>query len=388
MASVNTDRGVVFAFGRFQPCHRGHVVLAHFVEQTAKRLHADGVIFGSPSQDPKKNPLPWALKMRLFKQLVGPSTLQFDTTPGIVNPWAAVVHLIGLGYTRIYLVAAGDDRVPGFQSMLRSLQKTPEAAHVQALEVISSDVPGAARIKGVSGTAARAAAAAGDLEAFVDVVGPQNPRAAEQIYRALRQYMGIKESTVEWIARRWKQGRSLCEVSSPVMTIVPVFGGYGVSIDGWTESGPWANERQAQLRIDMLQTTPTALAGVLRRKDQWQRGRFGAGKGHTDRFGKMKVNEAGNMFPNAVKIPHPRFNTLEDAYAFAAKESAKRPKGYVMMWVLFGEVDILYKEKLPTSVYASDDWEHGYWKAGVHYEWSAARKRRAQQATDRLSGVQ
>lgn len=202
-AAAGPDRGVVFAFGRFQPPHRGHCILANFVIQAAAKLNADAVIFGSTSQDPKKNPLPWKLKMQLFQQLMGRTPLHFEMTPGITNPAIAVGHLVELGYTRIYLVAAGDDRMPGFQKMMQSIKRSPLGQRIKDLQVISSDVPGAARVKGISGTAAREAAIAGNLEAFTYVVGPQNPKAAEQIYHQLRNFMGIRESAVEWIARRW-----------------------------------------------------------------------------------------------------------------------------------------------------------------------------------------
>jgi hypothetical protein len=147
--------------------------------------------------------------MKLFQQLMGRTALHFEMTPGITNPAIAVEHLVKMGYARIYLVAAGDDRVPGFQKMMQSIKRSPLGSKIKDLQVISSDVPGAARVKGISGTAARAAAVSGDLEAFTYVVGPQNPMAAEQIYHQLRKFMGIHESAAKFIADRWKQGKPL-----------------------------------------------------------------------------------------------------------------------------------------------------------------------------------
>ena len=56
------SEGVVFTFGRFNPPHIGHETLCDVVAKIAGRDKY--FIFVSQSQDPKKNPLDYATKVK------------------------------------------------------------------------------------------------------------------------------------------------------------------------------------------------------------------------------------------------------------------------------------------------------------------------------------
>lgn len=304
-AKVGPDKGVVFAFGRFEPPHRGHVTLAHFVIDTAAKLNADAVIFGSHSQDAKNNPLPWNVKMKLFQQLIGRTPIHFEMTPGITDPWKAIVHLMELGYTRIYLVAAGDDRVPGFQKMMQSIKQSPLGSKIKDLQVISSDVPGSARVKGISGTAARQAAISGDLKQFIYIVGPQNPVAATQIFHTLRRFMGIQESVVEFIANRWKQGKPL--VTEALQTDNPRV---QRAIKRWEKSGRVASVYPRKNRISLNGMMSMSVEDALKKMEALVGGGIGIAPPTGALWAPLKTDESVVTEANTSLTTIPQFLAL------------------------------------------------------------------------------
>ena len=60
--------------------------------------------------------------------------------------------------------------------------------------------------------------------------------------------------------------------------------------------------------------------------------------------------------------------------------SEKNPDKYVTTHNVFQIVYITEHVKLPSGVYAPDDFPLGYWKGGKHFDWSEKRKARASMA--------
>jgi len=104
----------------------------------------------------------------------------------------------------------------------------------------------------------------------------------------------------------------------------------------------------------------------------------------TLRFGSW-LSEATNKRKIHDQTP---VKSMEDLHKLAIAASKKHKDEYIIAYVDFGLATVFATNKLPTSVYASDDWKLGYWRNGKHFEWSDARKRQTRMAIDRLSGLQ
>lgn len=85
---------------------------------------------------------------------------------------------------------------------------------------------------------------------------------------------------------------------------------------------------------------------------------------------------------------HVLVQSSQDLHNACVAASKAHPWHYILAYADFGEATLFRAERLPTNAYASDDWKAGYWKDGVHHEWSAARVASAQRAVDRLTGLQ
>jgi hypothetical protein len=93
---------------------------------------------------------------------------------------------------------------------------------------------------------------------------------------------------------------------------------------------------------------------------------------------------------STMKRIHERMpvKSFDELNRFCVAASQKHKDAYILASVIFGEATVYATDRLPTSAYASDDWKLGYWRNGKHHSWSDARKRRAQRAVDKLSGLQ
>jgi len=191
---------IVISFGRFNPPTTGHESLIKFIEQTAHRFGADVCIYPSQSQDAKKNPLPFAEKVRFLRMLF--PHVRFNDNVRIRTPFHALADVAAAGY-RNAIVVVGSDRVDefaGFQKYIES-PKSPkyrkdkhiplDSYRVVAVPVVRG---GGSGVAGMSASKQRAFAVAGDYESFKQGVPGQNDRIARILYTAVRQHMQIKET--------------------------------------------------------------------------------------------------------------------------------------------------------------------------------------------------
>ena len=194
---------VAYTVGRFQPPTIGH---AKLIQEVAKRGNA--FVFVSSSKpcgkEAAKNPLTSAEKIKYLK-LMFPSGVEFVDTarcdPPCGGPLAAYHYLSKKGYKDITLVA-GSDRAAAFG---------PDAAMWKesgAPKFMGLDREAADTVSQMSGTKARALAAAGDLDAFKNAVmiGDMTDASAEELYDLLRSKKGGAGECVEgedvslWVA--------------------------------------------------------------------------------------------------------------------------------------------------------------------------------------------
>jgi len=160
----------VFVFGRFNPPTIGHEKLINAVIAVNQREGGTALIYGSHTQDSRKNPLThkqkfkWLIKMfpRIKKSLQSKATEK--------NVMEIAAELNGK-YDKLVMVA-GSDRVDEFTSLLNSyngIKSKHGFYEFKEIEVVSAGErdPDADGASGMSASKMRKAATQGDFKAFL-----------------------------------------------------------------------------------------------------------------------------------------------------------------------------------------------------------------------------
>ena len=185
------SKTAVFTFGRFNPPTIGHQKLLQAVLKTAKREGGKPLIFGSQSQDSKKNPLSYKTKMKYLAKMF-PKEMRGQSLAGELK--TAIDIAVKLNdYDRLVMVV-GSDRVSDFESLLTKYNGV-EARHgfyeYSEIKVISAGErdPDAEGVTGMSASKMRAAAGSGDYESFK--LGLPKGYDGTQLFNDVRKGMGI-----------------------------------------------------------------------------------------------------------------------------------------------------------------------------------------------------
>lgn len=197
-----THRPVVLVFGRFNPPTTGHEALIAFVKNIAHRVNADVRIYASPSQDARKNPLPFRVKIQYLRRFFPGVT--FSDSTAIRTPFDALGELSQLGYTDVILVA-GSDRVRDYEKLgtyllPRNSPKYDSTKHIAINSYKVVSVPGdrdpdAEGVSGMSASKLRKLAADNDYTAFRQgIPSHASERDAKNLFKQVRQYMGLHET--------------------------------------------------------------------------------------------------------------------------------------------------------------------------------------------------
>jgi hypothetical protein len=182
-----------FCFGRMNPPTVGHGQLIDTVAQAA--AGGDYFIFTSQTQDSKKNPLDYATKVKFIKAMFPQQASHVVYDPSLKTIMQVAAWLYNKGYRKVTFVA-GSDRIEGFTELLNKYNGVEGPAGMykfDSIDFVSSGDrdPDADGIAGVSASAAREAAAAGDLSAFAQATGAGE--LAEPLYLAVRKGMLLDE---------------------------------------------------------------------------------------------------------------------------------------------------------------------------------------------------
>lgn len=190
----DSAKHAAFCFGRMNPPTVGHQQLINAV---AKAGHGgDFFIFTSQSQDPKKNPLDYETKVRFLRALYPDIASHIVYEPGLKTIMHVAQWLYKNGYRNVTFVA-GSDRLADFKELLEKYNgvEGPNGMYkFNRINFASSGErdPDSEGVAGVSASAARAAAAAGNYEAFAQAVG--SGKLTKELYNAVRQGMNIAEA--------------------------------------------------------------------------------------------------------------------------------------------------------------------------------------------------
>ena len=186
---------VVFTFGRFNPPTTGHEKLIKKVASVAGSNPFR--IYPSYSQNPKKDPLPFALKIAYMRKMFPKYARNIVADTDARTAINIAVKLHDEGFKNLVMVA-GSDRVKEFQSLLTTYNGVGGKRHgfykFDMIDVVSAGErdPDAEGVTGMSASKMRAAASNGDLESFSQGL-PSGFRDAKKLYLDVRKNMGIRE---------------------------------------------------------------------------------------------------------------------------------------------------------------------------------------------------
>ena len=185
---------ITFVFGRFNPPTVGHQKLFDKLKSVSSGTYR---IYGSKSQDPKKNPLNFKQKVKFLRKMFPKHARSVMADSDVRHVMDIAVKLYDQGYTKVNMVA-GSDRVKEFEVLLNKYNGV-KARHgfyefKDKIGVISAGErdPDAEGVTGMSASKMRAAAEDGSLQTFAKGVPTgYNPK---ELFNAVRKGMGIKES--------------------------------------------------------------------------------------------------------------------------------------------------------------------------------------------------
>ncbi len=185
---------ITFAFGRFNPPTTGHEKLFDKLKEVSGGSYR---IYGSKSQDPKKNPLNFKQKVKFLRKMFPKHARSIMADGNVRHVMDIAVKLYDQGYTSVTMVA-GSDRVEEFKILLNKYNGV-KGRHgfydfKDGVKVVSAGErdPDAEGVTGMSASKMRAAAADGSLQTFAKgVPSGYNPK---DLFNAVRKAMGIKES--------------------------------------------------------------------------------------------------------------------------------------------------------------------------------------------------
>lgn len=197
------DKGIVIAFGRFNPPTTGHALLLNFVKQQAAKRQADVIIFPTQTHDvvtqrtrvQPRNPLPFDEKIDFLERLFPDVNFSSDTR--IDTPIDAIAACSRAGYSRLWVVC-GSDRAADFMKFSQYVKpKGRRDRNIVFTEYGVIPVPGgrdpdAEGVAGMSASKMRQAAVDNDFEAFRE--GVPKPALAKQLFKSVRKYMKLTES--------------------------------------------------------------------------------------------------------------------------------------------------------------------------------------------------
>ena len=185
---------VVFTFGRFNPPTTGHEKLLDKVKQIAGSSRY--VVYPSQSQNQKKDPLPFALKVAYMRKMFPKHSRNIMADKKVYNAFDIVVKLYNEKYTDIAMVV-GSDRVKEFKSILDKYNGVTGKRHgfykFRSISVISAGErdPDAEGVTGMSASKMRASASLGDFDSF-QLGLPKGFKDGKKLFDDVRKYMGIR----------------------------------------------------------------------------------------------------------------------------------------------------------------------------------------------------
>lgn len=178
----------VVSWGRMNPPTVGHGKLVSKVKAIAKAVKADPHVYLTHSEDPKKNPLPYADKIKYAQKAFG-DVIKHSNHKTLVD----VMKNLQNNYHKITLVV-GQDRVKEFKEFLDKYNgKDFKFKHIDVVSAGDRN-PDDEGVEGMSASKLRDAAKGDDLEKFRKGLPKELHGDHKEIYDKLRKHMKIHEA--------------------------------------------------------------------------------------------------------------------------------------------------------------------------------------------------
>ena len=194
---VEAKETIVFTFGRFNPPTIGHEKLIKKVSQVAGSNPYQ--IYPSFTTNPKKDPLPHALKVAYMRKMFKKYAKNIIADISSKTAINIAVKLYDEGYKNLVMVA-GSDRIKEFNTLLGTYNGVEGKRHgyykFDSIKVVSAGErdPDAEGVEGMSASKMRAAAVDGDYDSFsTGIPATLSDTDKKKLYRDVRKYMGIRE---------------------------------------------------------------------------------------------------------------------------------------------------------------------------------------------------
>jgi hypothetical protein len=190
----------VMAFGRMNPITSGHEKLVKTVKKVAKQVGGSHLIVLSHSQDPKKNPLTAAQKVK-YARAAFPDTNFKSASKDAPTFFEHAEKLYKQGVTHLHMIA-GSDRAGEYAKLFQKYNGTHKGArfNFKAITIESSGDrdPDSEGVEGISASKMREAATKGDFNTFKKgAPSSMSVDLKKQMYNDVRKGMNIKESINE-----------------------------------------------------------------------------------------------------------------------------------------------------------------------------------------------
>jgi hypothetical protein len=195
--AAGAPKHAAFCFGRMNPPTIGHAELLRKTAEAA--MNGEYYIFASKTNDKKDNPLPYRVKLEFLHEMFPEYSSHIVEDEAIKTPLLAADWLYNKGIRAITMVA-GSDRLEQYQKLMTSWNSEEIRQKYNREPCIINFVSsgeredGAEGIAGVSASGARAAAKAGNLDAFKQTTGTDG-ELATKLFNAVRNGLGLETVT-------------------------------------------------------------------------------------------------------------------------------------------------------------------------------------------------
>ena len=182
-----TGKTVVFGWGRMNPVTIGHEKLANKIKDVARKEKATPLLYLSHSQDPKKNPLSYNDKIMLAQKAFG-SMVKKSNAKTIMQ----AMQELEKKFDNVILVV-GQDRVQDFETLLNKYNGKDYNFNSIEVQSAGDRDPDAEGVEGMSASKMRAAAAAGEKDAFISGLPKKIKSMGDEVYDMVRSGMKLAE---------------------------------------------------------------------------------------------------------------------------------------------------------------------------------------------------
>ena len=185
---------MVTTFGRHNPPHAGHKLGMDMATDIAGNEEGDQRFYTSRSFDPKKNPLPYDVKLDHLKRMFPEHSEKWDSDDSVRTILGAATKAGDQGYKNFHFVGGGDRR-QGMEDLLRKYNGQLynfDKIYSHSAGERDEDGEGDDLIAKLSASGQRKSAMNGDFDGFLNglmINDNYTEEDAKELFNSLRQFM-------------------------------------------------------------------------------------------------------------------------------------------------------------------------------------------------------